>query len=39
MKLTEFLAFFNVRSEMEDYNFIHEEIENGVFLKVLTFGF
>ena len=33
MKLTEFLAFFNVRSEMEDYNFIHEEIENGVVFK------
>ena len=33
MKLTEFLAFFNVRSNMWDYNFIHEEIENGVFFK------
>ena len=33
MKLTEFIAFFNVRSEMEDYNFIHEEIENGVVFK------
>ena len=33
MKITEFLAFFNVRSEMEDYNFIHEEIENGVVFK------
>ncbi len=33
MKLTEFLAFFNVASEMEDYNFIHEEIENGVVFK------
>ncbi len=33
MKLTEFLAFFNVRSNMGDYNFIHEEIENGVVFK------
>ena len=33
MKLTEFLAFFNVRSEMEDYDFIHEEIEKGVVFK------
>ena len=33
MKLTEFISFFNVRSEMEDYNFIHEEIENGVVFK------
>lgn len=33
MKLSEFIAFFNVRSEMEDYNFIHEEIENGVVFK------
>ena len=33
MRITEFLAFFNVRSEMEDYNFIHEEIENGVVFK------
>ena len=33
MKLTEFRAFFNVRSEMEDYDFIHEEIEKGVVFK------
>lgn len=33
MKLAEFIEFFNVRSEMEDYNFIHEEIENSVVFK------
>lgn len=33
MKLTEFRAFFNVRSEMEDYDFIHDEIEKGVVFK------
>lgn len=33
MKLTEFRALFNVRSEMEDYDFIHEEIEKGVVFK------
>lgn len=33
MTFTEFRAFFNVRSEMEDYDFIHEEIEKGVVFK------
>lgn len=33
MKLTEFISFFNIRSEMEHYDFIHEEIENGVVFK------
>lgn len=33
MTFNEFRAFFNLRSEMEDYDFIHEEIENGVVFK------
>ena len=33
MTFTEFRAFFNLRSEMEDYEFIHEEIEKGIIFK------
>ena len=30
MTIKEFLSYFNIRSEMEDYDFIHAEIEKGV---------
>lgn len=30
MRAKEFLSYFNIRSEMEDYDFIHSEIERGV---------
>ena len=33
MTFTEFRAFFNLRSELEDYEFIHEEIEKGIIFK------
>ena len=33
MTFKEFRAFLNLRSEMENYDFIHKEIENGVVFK------
>ena len=33
MTKKEFLSYFNIRSEMEDYEFIHAEIEKGVVFK------
>lgn len=33
MTIKDFLSFFNLRSELEDYDFIHAEIEKGVVFK------
>ncbi len=33
MTLKEFRSFFNIRSEMEDYDLIHSEIEKGIVFK------